>query len=315
MGKPTETIQAKLLADLSAELADCADHPAFGVGCDGRVWVAGLLSDEALREDKGLGSFPKSKLTDAAIHRVVLIADGGKKTLELSPVNVPAHYVQGTPGGLLLAGARCNWRESGIDQNAILFGDDGSVRQSFVLGDGIQDLRVTPNGSIWVSYFDEGVFGNYGWGSPGPAPIGAAGLVAFTPDGEKRFEFDAEAAGADAICDAYATNARWDDDVWVHYYTDFPIVHIHQGRYTVWATDVGGASALAVREPNVLLFGDYKRASRGRIVELADGSSKVKRVVDLVDDRGEPIAASAARGVGDRLYLLQGSRIWGVFDW
>jgi hypothetical protein len=57
------------------------------------------------------------------------------------------------------------------------------VERTFTIGDGVQDVRTTPGGDVWVSYFDEGVFGNYRWSPPGPEPIGAPGLVAFDPLG------------------------------------------------------------------------------------------------------------------------------------
>ena len=40
-------------------------------------------------------------------------------------------------------------------------------------------MQVDSLGRIWVSYADEGVYGNFGWGQPGPPPVGAAGLVCF----------------------------------------------------------------------------------------------------------------------------------------
>ena len=48
----------------------------------------------------------------------------------------------------------------------------------FCLGDGIQDCVVKKDGTIITSYFDEGVFGNYGWDEP----LGDCGLIAWTSD-------------------------------------------------------------------------------------------------------------------------------------
>ena len=55
----------------------------------------------------------------------------------------------------------------------------GSVVAEGTLGDGINHLLTTPSGAIWVGYFDEGVFGSFGWGGPGPPPIGQPGIVQF----------------------------------------------------------------------------------------------------------------------------------------
>jgi hypothetical protein len=63
------------------------------------------------------------------------------------------------------------------------------------IGDGVARVRVARSGHVWVGYFDEGVYGNYGWGGGGggPAPLGAPGLVRFSPDLEPdlaRFDHD-----------------------------------------------------------------------------------------------------------------------------
>jgi hypothetical protein len=42
----------------------------------------------------------------------------------------------------------------------------GQPRRTFDLGDASNDVQTTPDGHIWVSYFDEGVFG-HGLGSHG----------------------------------------------------------------------------------------------------------------------------------------------------
>ena len=72
---------------------------------------------------------------------------------------------------------------------------------------------------MWASYFDEGVFGNYGWNHPGPPALGASGLVAFTKTGEVGFTYDPEAAHTDAVSDANAMNDTADGDVWLYIYT------------------------------------------------------------------------------------------------
>ena len=73
--------------------------------------------------------------------------------------------VQPMPGGrFLVAGARCRWRPEGPDRNAVLYDADGQVVSEHVLGDGIAHVLATSTGQVWVGYFDEGIYGNYGWG-------------------------------------------------------------------------------------------------------------------------------------------------------
>ena len=78
-------------------------------------------------------------------------------------------------GSFLVVGARCRWAESGPELNALAIDQNGRIYRRGCLGDGIQHLQVAGDGTIWVGYFDEGVFGNMGWGSPGPEPLGAGG--------------------------------------------------------------------------------------------------------------------------------------------
>ena len=91
--------------------------------------------------------------------------------------------VQPMPGGrFLVAGARCRWRRDGPDRNGVLYDTDGQVVAEGVLGDGIGHVLATSDGQVWIGYFDEGIYGNYGWGQAGTEePVGAYGIVRFSP--------------------------------------------------------------------------------------------------------------------------------------
>jgi hypothetical protein len=124
-------------------------------------------------------------------------------------------------------------------------------------GDGIQDVQITAGGEIWVSYSDEGVFGNYGWGlgSDSP-PIGASGLVCFDTNAKKTWSYEAP-VGLGPIDDCYALNVGR-EVIWAYYYSDFPLVRIGRDRQIqAWRTGIGGATAIAVDESRVLFFGGY----------------------------------------------------------
>jgi hypothetical protein len=58
---------------------------------------------------------------------------------------------------------------------------NGTLIKEILLGDGIKDMKVTDKEVIWTSYFDEGVFENYGWDEP----IGSCGLPAWNQDGDQ----------------------------------------------------------------------------------------------------------------------------------
>jgi hypothetical protein len=69
-------------------------------------------------------------------------------------------------GSFLVVGARCRWTEPSPELNALAIDQNGRILRRGCLGDGIKHLQVAADGTIWAGYFDEGVFGNFGWGGP-----------------------------------------------------------------------------------------------------------------------------------------------------
>jgi hypothetical protein len=316
MTKTLEALRTRLVADLRPAFEGWTDPVAVGIGLDGAIYAAARKSSEGLTEKRGIGIFPKSRLEEATDYLVIRWQDGQMQSVTIQDEAVAASFVQPVPRGILLVGARCHWRPEGAEKNAVVVDWSGRQVVRFTLGDGIQDVRVTHDGTIWASYFDEGVFGNYGWGHPGPSPIGAPGLVAFSTTGQVRFSYEPNIAHTDAICDAYAMNVAGDTDVWLYFYTEFPIVRILDGGYHVWKLGVAGARAFAVRESRVLLFGDYKRRSVGRMVELGrDGEGNVIGERLIVDDDGHPLDDALAWGVGGNLFFFKDRRVLLAEDW
>ncbi|PEN01479.1 hypothetical protein CN621_09405 [Bacillus wiedmannii] len=104
--------------------------------------------------------------------------------------------------------------------NAVIYNADGSEYCKFYAGEGIQDCQVDVNEDIWVSYCDEGVFGE--------CPIGVNGIVAFDSQGNIVFnDYDLFVDKYDIppIDDCYAMNVI-DGDVWLYYYSEFPLVQM-----------------------------------------------------------------------------------------
>jgi hypothetical protein len=124
---------------------------------------------------------------------------------------------------ILLAGSRCRWRDSGPERNAVTYGTDGQALAEEVLGDGIEHLLVDSAGNVWAGYFDEGVYGNNGWGHPGPPPLGSCGLARFSPSLRDARRYDPADSAFGDISDCYALNI---DGItaWACYYTGFPLV-------------------------------------------------------------------------------------------
>jgi hypothetical protein len=114
----------------------------------------------------------------------------------------------------------------------------------------IKSVQTTAEGKIWVSYFDEGVFSE--------SKVAPSGLACFDSSGEVVFRFD-EFAGArnlPFIADCYTLNVA-DEDVWLSYYTDFPLVQLRDFDVKrVW-NDFGANRAVAVRKGGFVKFPAY----------------------------------------------------------
>ena len=217
--------------------------------------------------------------------------------------------VQPMPGDrFLLVGARCRWRPEGPDRNAMLYGADGQVVSEHVLGDGIGHVLATSAGQVWVGYFDEGIYGNYGWGrADTEEPVGAYGIVRFSPGLEPAWHYPkyTEVGPWDAISDCYALNVD-DSCAWACYYSDFPVVRICDGAVTGWHNDVKGASALAVAGSRIAMFGGYG-ADRDRLAAAELGADRAEPTGEyrIVLPDGQPLPeGTQIIGRGSRLHFL-----------
>lgn len=208
---------------------------------------------------------------------------------------------------VLVVAARCRWRSTGPDRNAVVYGADGAVLAEGTVGDGVEHVRVSDSGHIWVGYFDEGVYGNRGWGDPGPPPIGARGLVRFTPAFEPDWRFpDDNDHPWGPISDAYALTLDG-DTVWACYYTDFPVVRVRNGKVDGWHNTLfHGSRALAVGDTTVALYGGYGPDHDVLVVAgLGQGSLRKLAEYRVVLPDGAPLPAiTRAFGHGPDLHLL-----------
>jgi len=276
---------------------------AFSIGPSGESWL--VLALETLDYRSGNNLFAKTRHDAPQRYRVLSVRDGQVEvdlTIEGEPFNI--HLVQPFAGGLLLACARCCRRgPDDVDLNGRLYAMDGTFKQALLLGDGIESLHATRRGALWASYFDEGVFGNYGW----DVPVGASGLVSWSAQGEKQYEFDAVGAPG-SISDCYALNVATDDDVWCCYYTDFPLVHLRGGRVvSVWPNPVAGSHAFAVGAGHALFAGSHEAHHEFHLVQLgANGTGRLVRSFELHDDEGERVRADRVDGRGSALHVLAG---------
>jgi hypothetical protein len=255
----------------------------------------------------GWASFPDPRTAAPVSVHVATYRPHLMTTVPIAEQSLAHVHVQPLPeGATLLVGARCRWRNGTAESNAAIYAADGELLREGVLGDGIEDVQTTSSGDIWVSYFDEGVYGNFGWGGPGPEPIGAPGLIRFTSDLSIAwsYPYDSKLGG---ISDCYALNVTG-EEVWAYYYTDFPIVRVRADAVAGWSTEVGGARALVVADDRVVLVGGYGDERHRVVAGSIEGGSvspESSRRLVMPDGRAVPREATVL-GRGSELHVVTG---------
>lgn len=230
------------------------------IGADGQA-VALWATPDAAAALHGRTSIPGgasfADVTLAEPVEAVVTSHAGSKATgatSLDELRMAHPAIQPMPGGeLLVVGARCRWTPVRVEPNAALFAEDGSLLRTAVVGDGVQHLRSTSTGEIWVGYSDEGVYGNFGWGHPGPAPVGRNGLARFDPDLTLAWEFPWDDRRP-RIDDCEALNVG--SDVWACYYSEFPLVRIADGSVQFWPpTRLDSLTTLLVDHDRIAFVG------------------------------------------------------------
>jgi hypothetical protein len=159
--------------------------------------------------------------------------------------------------------------------------DGGPVCHGDIRG-GIEHIRTTSAGRIWVGYFDEGVYGD--------DPVAHHGIVRFTCDlqPEWMYPFDSEFGPVD---DCYALNVVG-ETAWACYYNSFSIVRLAGQHVTGWLNrEVHGGAALIVDGDRCALVGLFHPAGHrlAAVGRLADGQYQPvgERLLTLPD--GQPL--------------------------
>ena len=148
-----------------------------------------------------------------------------------------------------MIGSRCSRGE----HNLLVFNGGGQCIGADRVGDGIEDFSVTHAGDLWVSYFDEGVFGD--------DAVAAAGCV--------RWRLDADAHGNHSVtpawrldykdmADCYAMNVT-DQATYVCPYVGFPIIVMLNDRSTILPSEAAGPRALVTDGYRMAVIGSYSK--------------------------------------------------------
>jgi hypothetical protein len=193
------------------------------------------------------------------------------------------------------------WLYEGMKTNGDVWSSAGALGRQLSLGEGINQLQISRRLEVWVGYSDEGVYG----------AAAEPGLACFDVDGKRVFSFADSVANDDdvpIIDDCYALNVASDDEVWLYYYSKFPLVRLIEKRLAgIWPRVPGlGSHAFAVGERSVLFSGDY--GARSSITRYFPESGRSEMGSVVAD--GLPLEVTRATGRADRLYLVAQSAIW-----
>lgn len=135
--------------------------------------------------------------------------------------------------------------------NGHIFGFNGQLIKSFLIGDGIQDI-VVHNNKIVATYFDEGVFGGGGPNNDG--------LTIFDLAGNQLFGFNSSVEDF-GIDDCYCICKHKTDTVLFYAYSDFKLceLNIETFEFTSLDTpdDFSGASAISGTNDKIIFHSSY----------------------------------------------------------
>ncbi|MDE1565616.1 hypothetical protein ACXITP_06620 [Actinotignum sanguinis] len=283
-------------------------------------------------------NFPRVFVSEDAVAIFVLHNMDGTVRIASTPVDLPVSvpYVQCLPNGTFLAvGARCRWSSDRREatHNAYIYTAGGELVRSGVLGDGIQDVQALSDGTIWTIYFDEGIFGNFGWdfgvrgeksGEAENLALGFCGLCRWNSELQAEWlypdwhyvepEFGKDLARLTFIADCYAMNCT-DERTIICPYSDFPLVTIEKDRITRIVDtrkEIPRLRGLAVSGHRVLAYGDYREP----ICALADTSNGYHEItryqVQHTADAKLPYYPAGSRG--SAIHFIDSLRRWFVLD-
>ncbi|MCW4463571.1 hypothetical protein OK349_17830 [Sphingomonas sp. BT-65] len=270
---------------------------------DGRLAVIRTRKDvhaehmrwwEAVNGDDQSRKYPKVWDADMRLS----IFDGIAETdVAIMPSGAHPIVDQMADGRWLVAASRA---EEG-EKNGRIHAADGRMERKMILGDGIENLLCSTDGTIWVGYFDEGVFG--GPNRDGSWPVSSGGIVQFDAFGTPLWSFNEQVRENHSIADSYAMTLSG-TDLWACFYTDFPIARISGGEPVFWSNSVAGAKAIAVKDDIVMLGGGYSDdANRITLVKL-DGKSS-RELGSLRHARGRGGGAGLLQGRGSVMHLVR----------
>ncbi|WP_088071959.1 TetR family transcriptional regulator [Gottfriedia luciferensis] len=161
-------------------------------------------------------------------------------------------------------------REELKKDNVFILNIDGKIVDSFNCGDGVEDVEVGKEG-IWISYFDEGVFGS---------GISTEGLVLFSLEGKIIFRYHSDLLKCPIIDDCYAISKGKGSSIWVFPYSEFPLLQLYPESREIKIYKVPvkfrGSHAISIRGKYAYFCGGYD--SKGKLYCWEIGKEKYEMI-------------------------------------
>lgn len=195
--------------------------------------------------------------------------------LELGEHNLAACFVQPIRNNILLVDSRCEYKATiGPANNAIVIDYAGNCLNELCLGDGIENCLVDSNGNIYTSYFDEGVYGNYGWNNP----IGSYGVIVWTDEGTPKWK------SKHPIDDCYAMSLDDHENLWYYYYDAFKLVKTNLDNEIVFDPKIAGSIGFVINSAsNSLIFsGGYDDNNNFKTLSIDANKLQESETVEFI---------------------------------
>ncbi|TQV72461.1 hypothetical protein [Denitrobaculum tricleocarpae] len=261
-------------------------------------------------ESDGFAVFPVPDMGAAFRYRLVTTGGENSREIDFPPFEFAFPMVDVfADGSAAIVGSRCRWRsKDDYDVNGMIVDRATGQEIRFLAGDGVQDIGVDGSDRLWISYFDEGVYGNFGWGNLDPngertpAPVGASGLNCFDRRGDIVWQHDQEQQFID---DCYALNVTR-DVTHFYFYSDFDLGHVSSDFTALYRkTDIRGAHAFAISPDRVLFSGQYDDPpDRVYLLSLQGDESAKSRTGRLLLPAGKIPKDVTLIGRGSSLHLF-----------
>lgn len=296
-------------ADISEAIAT-GELVAFNCTHDKEIILAVAQNPSDYRTFNKSGvSFVKARTQKGQNHSIFYTVNNNLiylTNIKNEPLNI--HKIQFlTNNKILLVCCRSYYYgKDKYDFNGRIYSVSGEHQKSILLGDGISSVQITKKGTIWTSYSDEGVFGNYGCGSN---PIGANGLVAWNAEGKKVYQYY-WSKDVGKICDCYALNVETENITWCYYYTKFPLVKIKKGSIVdYWHIPIYGSDCFAIFRNFALFRGGYGDRDYFYLVKLG------KNHQTTIEKKIQPVNIKNIERIcsrGDTIFCLFDKKIYSI---